>query len=45
MDQLQVLGLESMPTTGVAVFEVDRGDLADLDSGDDDRLALAWRDA
>ena len=34
VDQLQVLGLDVHADDGVAVFEVDRGDLADLDAGD-----------
>ena len=38
------LGLDVHADDGVAVFEVDRGDLADLDAGDVDRLALARRD-
>ena len=37
-------GLDVHADDGVAVFEVDRGDLADLDAGDVDRLALARRD-
>ena len=41
VDQLQVLGLDVHADDGVAVFEIDRGDLADLDAGDVDRLALA----
>ena len=41
VDQLHVLGLDVHADDGVAVFEVDRGDLADLDAGDVDRLALA----
>ena len=44
VDQLQVLGLDVHADHGVAVFEVDRGDLADLDAGDHHRLALAGRD-
>ena len=34
----------SMPMTRLAVLELDAGDLADLDAGDVDRLALARRD-
>ena len=37
-------GLDVHADHGVAVFERDRGDLADLDAGDVDRLALARRD-
>ena len=44
VDQLHVLRLDVHADDGVAVFEVDRGDLADLDAGDVDRLALARRD-
>ncbi len=44
VDQLHVLGLDVHADDGVAVFEVDRGDLADLDAGDVDRLALPGRD-
>ena len=44
VDQLHVLGLDVHADDGVAVFEVDRGDLADLDAGDVDRLALARGD-
>ena len=41
VDQFHVLGLDVHADDGVAVFERDRGDLADLDAGDVDRLALA----
>ncbi len=44
VDQVQVLRLDVHADHRVAVFEVDRGDLADLDAGDDHRLALARRD-
>ncbi len=44
VDQVEVFGLDVHADDGVAVFEVDRGDLADLDAGDVDRLALAGRD-
>ena len=44
MDQLHVLRLDLHPDHRVAVFEVDRADLADLDPGDVDRLALTGGD-
>ena len=44
VDQVDVLRLDVHADDGVAVFEVDRGDLADLDAGDVDRLALARGD-
>ncbi len=44
VDQLQVLGLDVHADDGVAFLEVDRGDLADLDAGDHDRLPLARGD-
>ena len=44
VDQLHVFGLDVHADDGVAVFELDRGDLAHLDAGDHDRLALAGRD-
>jgi hypothetical protein len=44
MDQVEVLGLDVHADDRVAIFEVYRGDLADLDAGDIDRLALAGRD-
>ena len=44
VDQLHVLRLDLHPDHRVAVFEADRGDLADLDAGDVDRLALARGD-
>ena len=37
-------GLDVHADDGVPVLERDRGDLADLDAGDDDRLALARGD-
>ncbi len=43
VDQLHVFGHDVHADDGVPVFEVDRGDLADLDAGDVDRLALARR--
>ncbi len=44
VDQFHVFGLDVHADDGVAVFEIDRGDLADLDAGDVDRLALAGGD-
>src|SRR4029079_19704782 len=44
VDQLQVLRLDVHADDGVTVFQVDRGDLADLDAGDHHRLALAGGD-
>ena len=44
VDQFHVLGLDVHADHRVAVFERDRGDLADLDAGDVDRLALARGD-
>jgi hypothetical protein len=43
VDQFEVLGFDVHADDGVAVLEVDRGDLADLDAGDVDGLALARR--
>src|SRR6187551_811267 len=40
MDQLQVLGFDIHADHGVAVFEFNRGDLANLDTGDHHRLPL-----
>jgi hypothetical protein len=40
VDQLHVLGHDVHPDHGVAVDQFDRGDLADLDAGDVDRLSL-----
>ena len=44
VDQLHVLRFDVHADLGVAFLERDRGDLADLDAGDHDRLALAGGD-
>jgi hypothetical protein len=44
VDQLHVLGLDVHADHGVPAFEVDRGDFADFDPGDVNRLTLPRRD-